>query len=285
MLQHSGTSFLQETDELVKGCKVLWSEIPVEDAEDDSGGFKELPLDDLIHSQPAMKRIKTDEEEKDLASEQTCSTPDIASEASESIWEALEDSMMDPLELVNCSGWTVQDCPEGMKTSNVIKQNGRTKEWNLPQSNTFLERNTAAELVTRRHAQQPSKKAQTCPSSIRKSERDEESMMMKEYRTMLGRTNSLFPGPADIRWCPFLQKGECCNQRHCELFWKPILKQEKRKDNFMCPENCGFCHDPRHFPDEEWVKLHISRTPAARRRRRQKTAKQIAANKERVASV
>merc|ERR1712224_641947 len=54
--------------------------------------------------------------------------------------------------------------------------------------------------------------------------------------------------------------------------WKPILMPEQRRTP-LCDEDCKFCHDPRCFPNDEWVKLHVHRTPAARKRaaKKQKT--------------
>jgi len=163
-----------------------------------------------------------------------------------------------------------QECPEGLKAT--TKQHGRKKEWNIPQQNTFLEHKTPQKLVEHFHAVRPANKAETCPTVIQT--KDEESQELRKLKSMLKRFNSLFPPPVEIRECPF--KDECCNGRHCEIFWKPILKQEMRKGP-LCGEDCGYCHCPAHFPNAEWVKLHISRTPAARRRQRKKAKEQIAA--------
>jgi hypothetical protein len=84
----------------------------------------------------------------------------------------------------------------------------------------------------------------------------------REVKELLKKTGSLFPNPTGVRRCPC--SGDCTRQP-CELFWKPIIKQQKRR-TALCGEGCKYCHDPRHFPDDEWVKLHVFRGVAARRR-------------------
>lgn len=127
--------------------------------------------------------------------------------------------------------------------------------------NTFLERKSAQDIVSK--GRLFANYAQSSPSSLDGRGRDQ-THEQREVRTLLKYTKSLFPDGTGIRRCPFSVNGDC-NGRHCEPFWKPILKQEVRKTQ-LCGEDCKFCHDPRHFPDDEWVKLHVHRTPAARRR-------------------
>merc|ERR1711924_362424 len=116
--------------------------------------------------------------------------------------------------------------------------------------------------------------AHSCGSSIDgrgRSDTQEE----RELRQLLKGNGSLFCNTkykGGIRRCPYLTKGEPCKGRHCEPWWKPILKQEQRK-GALCGEDCKFCHDPRCFPDDEWVKLHVHRTPAARKREAKKKQK------------
>lgn len=130
-------------------------------------------------------------------------------------------------------------------------------------TNTFVERKSAQDIVSK--GRLFASYAQSSPSSIDGRARDE-TEQEREVRQLLGYTKSLFPNGTGVRRCPFsdLVNGPC-NGRHCEPFWKPILKQEVRRTP-LCGEDCKFCHDPRHFPDDEWVKLHVHRTPAARRR-------------------
>jgi len=107
--------------------------------------------------------------------------------------------------------------------------------------------------------------AQSDPSSYGKREGKEET---REVRQLLKWTGSWFPREG-VRRCP---NPDGCNGRHCEAFWKPILKQEKRTTH-LCDENCTFCHDPRHFPNDEWARLHVHRATAARRRAKGKSNK------------
>jgi hypothetical protein len=132
--------------------------------------------------------------------------------------------------------------------------------------NTMVERKSIHDIVSK--GRLLTKYAQSSPSSIDGRGRgdDEDS---REVRQLLRGTSSLFPNKTGIRRCPFSMTGDC-NGRHCEPFWKPILKQEQRRTP-LCSEDCKFCHDPRHFPDDEWIKLHVHRTPAARRRAAKKT--------------
>eukprot|EP00746_Dinoflagellata_sp_MGD_P000942 gnl/MRDRNA2_/MRDRNA2_101758_c0_seq1.p1 gnl/MRDRNA2_/MRDRNA2_101758_c0~~gnl/MRDRNA2_/MRDRNA2_101758_c0_seq1.p1 ORF type:complete len:223 (-),score=42.03 gnl/MRDRNA2_/MRDRNA2_101758_c0_seq1:198-791(-) len=134
--------------------------------------------------------------------------------------------------------------------------------------NTFVERKSAQDIVGR--GRLFANYAQSSPSSIDGRGRGDDQDA-RELRQLLKWTGSLFPDGTGVRRCPFSVTGDC-NGRHCEPFWKPILKQEQRR-MALCGEDCKFCHDPRHFPDDEWVKLHVHRTPAARRRAAKKPKK------------
>jgi hypothetical protein len=132
--------------------------------------------------------------------------------------------------------------------------------------NTFIQRQSAQDIVGK--GQLFANYAETCPSSIDGRVRGDDDYS-REVRHLLKWTRSLFPNGTGIRRCPFSKTGDC-NGRHCEPFWKPILKQEQRRTP-LCGDDCKYCHDPRHFPNDEWVKLHVHRTPAARRRAKAKT--------------
>lgn len=102
-------------------------------------------------------------------------------------------------------------------------------------------------------------------------QRSKSSIDRSSVRKILKFTGSMFPTRTGVRKCPFSLAGDCCDGRHCEEFWKPILKQEKRRTP-LCGDECKLCHDPRHFPDDEWVKHHVH-TAAARKREEKKKAK------------
>jgi hypothetical protein len=128
---------------------------------------------------------------------------------------------------------------------------------------TLVERKTAKEIVDK--GRLFANYSPSCHSDIgghgRGDTQDE-----RELRQLLKWTGSLFLNSkykGGIRRCSCKATGEQC--KPCEPFWKPIFKQEQRKTP-LCGEGCQFCHDPRCFPDDEWVKLHVHRTPAARKR-------------------
>jgi len=145
------------------------------------------------------------------------------------------------------------------------------KQWKVLEQNTFLAVQCAKPAEMAMLACAVCKDNQSAPSSIGFDVKDAET---KDLRTMLGSLKSFFPPGSAICECPFVKQGECCGKRHCEPFWRSIMKLETRA-NDQCSGDCGFCHDPRHFPDEEWVKLRISRAPAARRRQKCRTGKKL----------
>jgi hypothetical protein len=143
----------------------------------------------------------------------------------------------------------------------------------LLDQNTFVDRKSPQAIVDK--GRMFANCADSAPSELGRGRDDDEVRARdedsREVRQLLKWTRSMFPNQTGFRRCPFSVAGDC-NGRHCEPFWKPILKQEQRRTP-LCGEDCKYCHDPRHFPDDEWVKLHVHRTPAARRRASKKQKK------------
>jgi len=179
---------------------------------------------------------------------------------------------LDPTNFPECTkkNKTVQDLQGEFVSDKLQKNMDRWSAKTQEESNTFISEFKSIEERRERNRIFKGKALSDTSSKGPREGMAKGKEATRELRQLLKDTGSLFPG-VGVKRCPF--PPEECNGgncgKHCIAFWKPILKQEKRTER-LCNDDCKFCHNPRHFPDEEWVRLNVHRATAARRREKKK---------------